>query len=131
MPCFRCNAIENFIFSLKYCQLKVDLNIKKKSLVFVTIRHLHTKISYLRKNTHLRKDAALLHFRLKKSSENMIFPWNAFFTNFRKMKILFFMQWELIIDFHNEHFHYQNYFFFILILFWSWLKFFTKICNII
>ena len=34
----------------------------------------YTKISYLRKITHLRKDAAFLHFRLKESSENMIFP---------------------------------------------------------
>ena len=37
--------------------------------------------SYLRKNTHLRKDAAFLHFRLKESSEN-IFPWNG---NIRKL----------------------------------------------
>ena len=81
MACFRCNTTENFIFLLKYRQRKVDLNTSKKSLVFVTIRHLYvqlsyTKISYLRKNTHLRKDAAFLHFRLKESSENMIFLWN-------------------------------------------------------
>ena len=81
MACFCCNTTENFIFSLKYRQRKVDLNTSKKSLVFVTIRHLYvqlsyTKISYLRKNTHLRKDAAFLHFCLKESSENMIFPWN-------------------------------------------------------
>ena len=66
------------MFSLKYPQRKVDLNTSKKSLVFVTIRHhiqlSYTKISYLRKNTHLRKDAAFLHFRLKENSENMIFP---------------------------------------------------------
>ena len=78
MACFRCNTTENFIFLLKYRQRKVDLNTSKKSLVFVTIRHLYvqlsyTKISYLRKNTHLRKDAAFLHFRLKESSENKIF----------------------------------------------------------
>ena len=85
MACFRCNATENFIFSLKYHQRKVDLNTSQKSLVFVTIwlRKFHlyvklsyTKISYLRENTHLRKDAAFLHFRLKESSENMIYPWN-------------------------------------------------------
>ena len=91
MACFRCNTTENFIFLLKYRQRKVDLNTSKKSLVFVTIRHgkfhlyvqlSNTKISYLRKNTHLRKDAAFLHFRLKESSENMIFPWN---RNIRKL----------------------------------------------
>ena len=86
MARFRCNMTENFIFLLKYRQRKVDLNTSKKSLVFVTMRHLYvqlsyTKISYLRKNTHLRKDAAFLHFRLKESSENMIFPWNG---NIRK-----------------------------------------------
>ena len=82
-------AIENLIFSLKYCQRKVGLNVNEKSLVFVTIRQFHlyvqlsyTKMSYLRKNTHLRKDAAFLHFRLKESSENMIFPRN---ENIRKL----------------------------------------------
>ena len=85
MACFCCNTTENFIFSLKYRQRKVDLNTSKKSFVFATIRHRkfhlyvqlsYTKISYLRKNTHLRKDAAFLHFHLKEMSENMIFPWN-------------------------------------------------------
>ena len=85
MACFRCNTTENFIFSLKYRQRKVDLNANEKSLIFIAIRHrkchlylelTYTKISYLRKNTHLRKDAAFSHFRLKESSENMIFPWN-------------------------------------------------------
>ena len=65
--------------------MKVDLNAGRKSLVFVTKRHRkfylyaqlpYTKISYLRKNTHLLKDAAFLHFRFKGSSENMIFPSN-------------------------------------------------------
>ena len=91
MACFCCNTTENFIFSLKYRQQKVDLNASKKSFVFVTIRlrkfHLYVqlsyaKISYLRKNTHLRKDVAFLHFRLKESSENMIFPRNG---NIRKL----------------------------------------------
>ena len=85
MVLFWCNTTENFIFLLKYHQRKADLNANETSLVFITIRHriLHlyaqlsyTKISYLRKNTHFRKDAAFLHFRLKESSENMIFQWN-------------------------------------------------------
>ena len=85
MACFRYNTTENFIFLLKYRQQKVDLNTSKKSLVFVAIRHgkfhlyiqlSNTKISYLRKNTHLRKDAGFLHFRLKESSANMIFLLN-------------------------------------------------------
>ena len=112
MACFRCNTTENFIFLLKYRQQKVDLNTSKKSLVFVTIRHLYvqlsyTKISYLRKNTHLRKDAAFLHFRLKERWENMIFLWNAniqkltkiwsclpFSQIFVRRKFFSFMQWR-------------------------------------
>ena len=59
-----CNTTENYIISLKHRQRKVDLNASKESLVFVTMRHRkfylyvqlsHTKISYLRKNTHLQK----------------------------------------------------------------------------
>ena len=85
MVCFRCNTTENFIFELKYRQWKVALNTSKKSLVFVTIQHKkfhlygqlsYTQISYLPKNTHLRKDAPFLHFRLKESSDKMISPWN-------------------------------------------------------
>ena len=62
--------VANFIFLLKYRQQKVDLNEGGKSVVFVTKRHLYaqlsnTKISYLRKNTYLRKDSAFLHFRLE------------------------------------------------------------------
>ena len=115
MAGFRSNMTENLIFSLKYRQRKVDLNVNEKSLVFVTLRHLYvqlsyTKISYLYKNTHLQKNAAFLHFCLKESSENMIFLWNGnvrnptkkmifsvFFTNFRKTKILFFMQCCLLV----------------------------------
>ena len=83
MACFCCNTTENKIFWLQYRQRKIDLNAIEKSLLFVTMRHRkfqiyvqlsYTKISYLRKNTHLRKDAAFLPFRLKESSENMIFP---------------------------------------------------------
>ena len=59
MACFRCNTTKNFIFLLKYRQRNVYLGTSKKSLVFVTIRH-------------LRKDAAFLQFRLKESSENVI-----------------------------------------------------------
>ena len=81
----------------------VDLNASEKSLVFVTIRHRkfhlyvqlsYTKISKLRKNAHLWKDTAFLHFEGKfrkcdisvkrkhtKTNENMIF--SALFTNFR------------------------------------------------
>ena len=89
MACFRCNTTKNFIFLLEYRQRNVYLGTSKKSLVFVTIRH-------------LRKDAAFLHFRLKenviiympqnhtKTNENMNFP--ALFANFYKAKILFFMQ---------------------------------------
>ena len=113
MTCFHCNKTAIFILLLKYCQRKVELNAREKSLVFVIIRHRksrlyvqlsYTKISFLRENTHLRKDATFLHFRLKeslkndiyvkrkhtKTNENMIFP--VLFTSFRKTKILFFMQ---------------------------------------
>ena len=91
MACFRCDTTENFIFSPRYRQQKVDLNTSEKSLVFVKTRHRkfcsyvqlsYKKSSYLRKNTHLRKDVAFLHFRLKESSENMIFPRNG---NIRKL----------------------------------------------
>ena len=58
MACFRCNTTDNFIFSLKYCQQKVDPN----------------TISYLRKNTHLRKDATFLGGFFMESSKNMILP---------------------------------------------------------
>ena len=75
----------------------------KNRFFFVTKRHRkfhpyaqlpHTKISYLLKNKHLRKDAAFLHFRLIESSENMIFPWNG---NMRKlMKIWSFLPFSQI-----------------------------------
>ena len=96
MTSFCCNTTENFIFSLIYRQWKVYLNTSKKSLVFVIIRrrkfHLYiqllfTKVSYLRKNKHLQKDAAFLHFRLKERSEIMIFPWNG---NIRKLTKIWF-----------------------------------------
>ena len=103
MACFCCNTTEHFIFLLKYLQRKVDLNATEKLLVFVTRRHrkihpyvqlLYTNISYICRNTHLRKDAAFLHFRLKKSSENIIFPWNG---NIRKLtKIWSFLSFSQI-----------------------------------
>ena len=74
---------ENFIFLLKYWQRKVDQKTSEKSLVFVKeqrrkfylyVQLWNTKILYLRKTMLLQKDAAFLHFRLKKCSENIIFP---------------------------------------------------------
>ena len=131
MACFPCNTTENFIFSVKYRRQRVDLNTSKKLLGFVTIRHrkLHlyvevsyTKILYLCKNTHLLKDAAFLHFHLKESSENMIFLWkgkhtktnenmifSTLFTNFRKTKILFFMQCtETILNWALSWWHWNS-----------------------
>ena len=75
--------VESLIFLLKHRQQKVELNTSKKPIAFVTIRHrnfhlytqlLHTKISYFHEITHLQKDDAFLYFRLKESSENIIFP---------------------------------------------------------
>ena len=98
----RCNTTENFICSLKYGQRKVDLNTSKKSLAFVTIWHFHlyvqlsyAKISYLRKNTHLRKDAAFLHFCLKESLEN-IFPWNGNIWKQTKIWSNIKIKWETV-----------------------------------
>ena len=73
--------VANFIFSLKYRQRKVDLNAGEKSLVFVTKQHFIFKHSYRIRKFHIYariricgKDAAFLNFRLKESSESMIFP---------------------------------------------------------
>ena len=101
MACFRCNTTEDFIFSFKYRQQKVDLN----------------TISYLHKNTHLRKDATFLRFvffygKLKKydtsvkqkhtkTNENMFF--SALFTKFCKSKIISFMQWLITKKESNEN----------------------------
>ena len=99
MVWFHCMTDRNFIFLLKYCQLKVDLNTFTPKH-FVTIRnrkfHLwiklaYTETSYLRKNTHLRNDVVFLHFRLKERSENMIFSWNAIIQKLTKIwSFLFF-----------------------------------------
>ena len=120
MACFCFNARENFIFSHKYRQPKVDLSTCKRSLVFVTIRQrissLHPAIVYedviFTENTHLRKDAAFLYFRLKEDSENMIFPWNRniqkltqiwsflpFSQIFVRRKIFFFIQWLNVLNY--------------------------------
>ena len=81
MACFRYNTTENFIFLLKYSQQKFYLNADEKLFSFGTVWHRkfhlyvqlpYTKISYLRKHTHVRNDAAFLYFRLKESSENII-----------------------------------------------------------
>ena len=77
----------------------------EKSFAFFTIRHRkfhlyvqlwHTNILYLRKNTHLREDATFLHFLLKESSENIIFPWKG---NIRKLtKIWPFLSfWQIFV----------------------------------
>lgn len=55
-------------------------------------------MSYLRKNTHLRKDPAFSHFYLKESSKSIIFLWNrnkiwslpSFSEIFVRQKTLFF-----------------------------------------
>ena len=84
MACFRCNTTEIFIFSLKYCQRKVNLNTSKKSLVFVTLRQnisslrqaiIYEKFIFTRKYALVER-CYFLNFRLKESSENMIYPWN-------------------------------------------------------
>ena len=99
MVWFHYNTDRNFIFLLKYRQLKVDLKTFTHEH-FVTTRnrkfHLwiklaYTETSYLRKNTHLRKDVVFLHFRLKESSENMICSWNGTIQKLTKIwSFLFF-----------------------------------------
>ena len=116
MACFRCHTTEDFIFSLKYCQRKVDLNASEKSLVFDTIWHrkFHLYVSYRIQNfifTHkyafaewccfltflfegkFRKYDISVKWKHTETNEKMIF--SALFTNLRKTKILFFMQWQL------------------------------------
>ena len=117
MAYFRCNTTEIFIFSLKYRQQKVDLNTSKKSLVFVTIRHkIYLRAAVVYENFiftqkyafaerccfltfsfegKLRKYDISVKRKHTKTNENMIF--SALFTNFRKTKILFFMQCTLIL----------------------------------
>ena len=112
MAYFRCNTTEIFIFSLKYRQQKVDLNTSKKSLVFVTIRHkIYLRAAVVYENFiftqkyafaerccfltfsfegKLRKYDISVKRKNTKTNENMIF--SALFTNFRKTKIIFFMQ---------------------------------------
>ena len=115
MACFQCNTRENLIFLLKYRQRKVDLNISKRSLVFVTIRHLYV-ITSLRQaiiyenfictrkyafaercwfltfsfEGKLRKHDKSVKQKHTRPNEIMIF--SVLFTNFCKTKILFFIQ---------------------------------------
>ena len=115
MACFRCNTTENFIFLLKYRQRNVDLSTSKKLLVFVSIRHtkmssLHPAIIYEKfiftQKYALAERCCFLTFSFEgnirkydisvkrkhtKTNKNMII--SALFTNFRKTKILFFVQW--------------------------------------
>ena len=115
MACFRCNMTENFVFSLKYRQRKVELNTSKKIACF---RYNTTqKISSLRPaiiyenfiftqkyafaerccfltfsfEEKFRKHYISVKRKHTKTNENMIF--SVLFTNFRGTKILFFMQW--------------------------------------
>ena len=72
----QCN-VANFVFSFEYRQQKVDFNTSQKLLVLVSRQHRkfhfyvnlsYTK-SYLRKNTHLQKNAAFISLRLKEISK--------------------------------------------------------------
>ena len=105
MACFRCNTTEGFIFSLKYRQRKVDVNTSKKLLVFITIQAIiYENFIFTQKYAFaerccfltfsfegkLRKYDISVKWKHTKTSENMIF--SALFTNFRKTKIIFFMQ---------------------------------------
>ena len=77
MACFRCNTTENLILSLKYRQRKFDLKASEKTPVFVTIRHpatVYENFIFTLKIRNLQKHAALLRFRLKEISENLVFP---------------------------------------------------------
>ena len=101
--------IENFFFSLKYRQRKVDLNTGEKSLVFVTTRHLYVVIVY--KNLIFMRGYAFAerfcfltfsfegkfrkyHISMKrmhaKTNGKMIF--SVLFTYLCKTNMLFFMQ---------------------------------------
>ena len=84
--------------SKKWTQTPAKIPLFSSHYNFFTFSYLYKKSSYLCKNTHLRKDAAFLHFPFKESSENRIFPWNGNIQrltkiwSFRKTKILSFMQ---------------------------------------
>ena len=104
MTCSRCNTTENPIFSLINC-------LPLSQYAVLPLRPaINMKVSYLRQNKHFQKDAAFIHFRLKESSENMIFPWNwniqkltkiwsflPFSQIFVRQKFFFFMQCQLLV----------------------------------
>ena len=112
MACFPCNATENLIFLLKYCQRKIDVNISKKlqynSLQLVTTWHrkfhrwaiICENFIFMQKYAFgerycfltfsfegkLRKFDISVKRKQTKTNENMIF--SALFTNFCSTKIL-------------------------------------------
>ena len=114
MACFRCNNTENFIFSLKYRQRKVDLNANEKSLFFVTIYGIYLSslrpaivcehfiftqeyafakrwcfVTFLFEGKFRKYDISVKR-KHTKTNENMIL--SVLLTNFCKTKIPFFMQ---------------------------------------
>ena len=111
MACFRCNTTEDFIFSLKYRQRKVDVNTSKKLLVFITIQAIiYENFIFTQKYAfaerccfltfsfegNVRKYDISVKRKYTKTNENMIF--SALFTNFCKTKILFFIQYHYRIN---------------------------------
>ena len=107
MACFRCNTTKDFIFSLKYCQRKVDVNTSKKSLVFITIQAIiYENFIFTQKYAFaerccfltfsfegkLRKYDISVKRKHTKTNKNMTF--SALFTSFCKTKILFFIYWS-------------------------------------
>ena len=100
MACFRCNTTEDFIFSLKYRQRKVDVNTSKKLLVFITIQAIIYENFIFTQKYAFAERCCFLTFSFEgklrkydisvkhtKTNENVIF--SALFTYFRKTKILF------------------------------------------
>ena len=102
MACFHCNKTENFMFSLKYRQRKVDLNTSEKSslrpailcgnFIFTEEYVFEERCCFLTFSFEgkLRKHDISVKRKNTKTNESMIF--SLLFTNFRKTKILFFMQ---------------------------------------
>ena len=102
MACFRCNKTENFMFSLKYRQRKVDLNTSEKSslrpailcenFTFTEEYVFEERCCFLTFSFEgkFRKYDISVKRKNTETNENMIF--SLLFTNFRKTKILFFMQ---------------------------------------
>ena len=106
MACFRLNTTYQIP---SFCLNIIKEKTSEKSLISVKMRHIkfhfyaqlsYTKIYYLRKKeTHLVKDAAFLHFYLREISKNMLFPWN---ENIWKLnKIWSFLSFSQIFIFIN------------------------------